>query len=224
MVDSVIRKNQLPLLVGALIALGSMDYFAAASMTTSIEQSSTNLRLMHQQQMAELKKHIQLCSLTETIMSLVSDSGVAMGGYSITKDKMFSERFDKIAEVMPKKVQELKQLVTDNPSDEKLSTEAILNLTNLTLQTHRETKKLIDDPTIDVDQFRNRHVYRGVRANAEGLKTEIQNLREKDLARIEGALSAKVPEKNETGSFQIFLLAIFNAISGGAMTWLFFRK
>lgn len=208
-------------MAAALIVLGTLDYLAARSLAVHDAPSSTASNQVQQRQLASLKAHIKLCSLSETIMTLAYDSGVAMGGYSITKDPMFSKRYDKIAEALPKRVQELKQLVADSP-EEMHATEEILKLSNSILQTNSETKKLIDDPRTDVDQFKDRHAFKVLRAKADDLKAEIQNLRDKDLERAEETTQIVATAQTGSGELQIFLLAIFNAICGCGIVWRYY--
>jgi PAS domain S-box-containing protein len=114
---------------------------------------------------------------------LFYDVGVAMGGYSITKSPLFSDRYDKIIRQIPQDLENLKNLVGDNPRQQ----QTLQNLGKITatgLQLLGEAKSAIDQNQVDVAQFRARHMYKEIRALADRLQDELRALTE-DERKIE---------------------------------------
>src|SRR5277367_373283 len=129
-----IKKSPLLLLIVALGLLGVVDYIAA----NVIEQG-------YAQDANQVKRHIQLCSLTEAISKLDYDAGVAMGGYSVTKDSLFYSRFQRISAELTKELEELRQLVSSIP-EEKAACQSISELSTAILDVNRKAKSMIDEP------------------------------------------------------------------------------
>ena len=118
-----------------------------------------------------------IISQANTLSKMFYDAGVAMGGYSITKSPLFSDRYDKIVRQIPRDLEELKSLVGDNPRQQQiLKNLAVITETGLKIL--GEAKNAIDDNQVDVAQFRARHMYKEIRQLADRLQDELHGLTE----------------------------------------------
>ena len=135
--------------------------------------------LLHQAEV-EVQRQIRskaIISQANALSKLFYDAGVAMGGYSITKSPLFSDRYDKIVRQIPEDLTELKQLVGDNPRQQQiLKNLAVITETGLKIL--GEAKGAIDDNQVDVAQFRARHMYKEIRSLADRLQEELHGLTE----------------------------------------------
>ncbi|HEY9679042.1 MAG TPA: PAS domain S-box protein [Drouetiella sp.] len=124
-----------------------------------------------------------IISQANTLSKLFYDAGVAMGGYSITKSPLFSDRYDKIVRQIPQDLDELKNLVGDNQRQQQiLQNLQVITVTGLKIL--GEAKSAIDDNRVDVAQFRARHMYKEIRSLADRLQDELRGLTE-DERKIE---------------------------------------
>lgn len=124
-----------------------------------------------------------IISQANTLSKLFYDAGVAMGGYSITKSPLFSDRYDKIVRQIPQDLDELKNLVGDNARQQQiLQNLQVITVTGLKIL--GEAKSAIDDNRVDVAQFRARHMYKEIRSLADRLQDELRGLTE-DERKIE---------------------------------------
>jgi CHASE3 domain sensor protein len=212
-----IKKHSFVLPIAALALLAIGDYVAVNALMQDYEQDLNELQQLREQDASKVKRHIQLCLVAEAISRLDYDAGVAMGGYSITKARLFYNRFQQIVESLPKKIQELKDLVSTVPVEEPIVQSISTQSLNI-LAINREVKAMIDNPKITADQVKQRHVYKTIRGSADRLQQDIQALSERDLALMHETLhkGARIPNRK----FQIFLLAFFNAICGCFLLWL----
>lgn len=114
---------------------------------------------------------------TECIVlsKLFNDAGVAIGGYSITKTQLYSDRYKRISEQIPLSLQELKTLVGENNKQR-----AILGRIETTIldgmKTLAEAKARVDTVTPSECQFRARPVYRIWRQHLEQLSEALNAL------------------------------------------------
>lgn len=124
-----------------------------------------------------------IISQANTLSKLFYDAGVAMGGYSFTKSPLFSDRYDKIVRQIPQDLDELKNLVGENPRQQQiLQNLQVITVTGLKIL--GEAKSAIDDNRVDVAQFRARHMYKEIRSLADRLQDELRGLTE-DERKIE---------------------------------------
>ncbi len=163
-----------------------------------------------------------IISQANTLSKLFYDAGVAMGGYSITKSPLFSDRYDKIVRQIPQDLAELKKLVGDNPKQQQIL-ENLQKITVTGLKILGEAKSAIDDNRVDVAQFRARHMYKEIRSLADKLQDELRGLTE-DERRIE----AESPEKQNRSRtiLKLFLVAgvVFNILIAFVLLWFFTRS
>ncbi|MBK8220366.1 MAG: CHASE3 domain-containing protein [Candidatus Obscuribacter sp.] len=111
------------------------------------------------------------------LSKLFYDAAVAMGGYSITKNDLFSERFNKIIKEIPADLKELRALEeSDRVALKKI--DAIEVTINDGMKLLMESKKAIDDNTIDVANVRKRHSFQKIRAFADQLKEQLKELQQ----------------------------------------------
>lgn len=111
------------------------------------------------------------------LSKLFYDAGVAMGGYSITKNKEFGERYAKITSQIPLDLAELKKLEDGKP-EARASLERIESLVEGGLDELAKAKVAIDENRVDVAQFRARHMYKQVRQDADKIQDELRGLTE----------------------------------------------
>lgn len=123
---------------------------------------------------------------SDNISKLFYDAGVAMGGYSITKSQLFSDRYKKISEQIPPGLQELKSLIGKNPSQQALSSRVETTIQD-GMKTLSEAKAAIDENRVDVAQFRSRHMYKGLRQSTDQLQTELKSLTAAEDDKVERA-------------------------------------
>jgi len=116
-----------------------------------------------------------IISQANALSKLFYDAGVAMGGYSITKSPLFSERYNKICRQIPIDLAELKKLVGDNPKQQAII-KRLEQITRDGLKILNEAKNAIDDNRVDVSQFRARHMYKQIRTLADNLQDELKGL------------------------------------------------
>jgi serine/threonine protein kinase len=130
----------------------------------------------------EKRRAEQLISSANALSKLMYDAGIAMGGYSVTKNALFADRFDKISALIPPGVKLLKELSAGN---EERSMKAIEDASDKGLRTLSEAKQEIDSNNETSDNFRQRHMYKEIRKIADDLQTNLQILTAKshsDLA------------------------------------------
>ncbi len=118
-----------------------------------------------------------IISEANVLSKLFYDAGVAMGGYTITRSPLFKERYNKIVGQIPGDLNELRNLVGDNPRQQ----ETLKNLASITergLKILDQAKAAIDNNDVDVAQFRARSMYKEIRQLADRLQQELQGLTE----------------------------------------------
>lgn len=146
------------------------------------------LQQLRQQDATYFDKHLQVCLLTERISRLCYDTGLALGGYSITKSPQFSERFDRINSQLPKTVSELRDVVSTIPAEE-TTVQLIGTHAEAVLASCREARAAFDNKlTSDAQQTIGRHAYKVAREAADQIEQDVQNLRNEDLARLDESL------------------------------------
>lgn len=159
------------------------------------------LRQAEQEVQAQVRSKA-IISQSNALSKLFYDAGVAMGGYSITKSQLFSERYDKIVRQIPEDVKELRSLVEEDQEKQE-HVDKLEGITKEGLKILNEAKSAIDDNRIDVAQFRARHMYKQIRQLADQLHDELKSFT-LDYRLIEG-LSPKEQSRNRT-MLKIFLV------------------
>ncbi len=182
------------------------------------------LTMLLRQAEIEVQRQIRskaIISQANTLSKLFYDAGVAMGGYSITKSPLFSDRYDKIVRQIPQDLNELKSLVGDNPRQQKIL-ENLADITVTGLKILGEAKAAIDDNRVDVAQFRARHMYKEIRSLADRLQDELRGLTE-DERKIESE-SPEVQNRNRA-TVKLFLVVgvVFNILLAVALALFFSR-
>jgi PAS domain S-box-containing protein len=162
-----------------------------------------------------------IISQANTLSKLFYDAGVAMGGYSITKSPLFSDRYDKIVRQIPQDLNELKNLVGDNARQQQI----LQNLQGITvtgLKILGEAKSAIDDNRVDVAQFRARHMYKEIRSLADRLQDELRGLTE-DERKIES--EGPEAQNRSRATVKLFLVVgvVFNVLLAVALALFFSR-
>ncbi len=103
------------------------------------------------------------------LSKLFYDAGVAMGGYSITKNDLFSERFNKIIKGIPEALKELRALEESDSVALKKVDEIEVTI-NDGMKLLLEAKESIDDNAHRTCQLYGRHRYKELRAVADRLQ------------------------------------------------------
>lgn len=168
------------------------------------------LSVLLQQAEFEVQRQVRskaIISQANALSKLFYDAGVAMGGYSITKSPLFSDRYDKIVRQIPVDLQELKNLVGDNDKQQQI----LIRLQTITsdgLKILGEAKSAIDDNRVDVAQFRARHMYKQIRQLADQLQDELKGLTE-DERKIE----SESPEQQNRSRAAVKMFLVFGVIA-----------
>jgi len=162
-----------------------------------------------------------IISQANTLSKLFYDAGVAMGGYSITKSPLFSDRYDKIVHQIPQDLEELKSLVGDNSRQQQiLQNLQVITVTGLKIL--GEAKSAIDDNRVDVAQFRARHMYKEIRSLADRLQDELRGLTE-DERKIESE-SPEVQNRNRMLVKSILVVGVLLNIAIAIALALYFSR
>lgn len=109
------------------------------------------------------------------ITKLFNDAGIAIGGYSITKSPMFSDRYLKITEELHSSLNELKTNIGENANQQAIFSR-VQNTALDGLKAMAQAKAAVDEKHEDVAQYRSRHMYKGLREFSEELQQELQTL------------------------------------------------
>lgn len=114
-----------------------------------------------------------LISSGNTLSKLMYDAGIALGGYSVTKSRLFADRYTKIRDLIPAEVISLKELNSG------IETEPMKNIENdaqAGLKILDEAKVMIDGNSADGPKYHTRHMYREIRALGDDLQGELSAL------------------------------------------------
>jgi PAS domain S-box-containing protein len=180
--------------------------------------------LLHQAEV-EVQRQIRskaIISQANALSKLFYDAGVAMGGYSITKSPLFSDRYDKIVRQIPEDLTELKQLVGDNPHQQQiLKNLAVITETGLKIL--GEAKGAIDDNQVDVAQFRARHMYKEIRSLADRLQEELHGLTE-DEQKIANQSPEASNRSRSMVKYYLVVGVIFNVLLAFGLAAFFSRE
>lgn len=127
-----------------------------------------------------LYEHVKMRAVDtqrKALSKLFYDAAVAMGGYSITKNDLFSVRFNRIIKEIPEDLKELRALEeSDKAALKKLDVIQVTIDDGMKLL--MESKKAIDNNTIDVANVRKRHSFQKIRAVADRLQEQLKELQQ----------------------------------------------
>lgn len=155
-----------------------------------------------------------IISQANALSKLFYDAGVAMGGYSITKSPLFSDRYDKIVRQIPMDLSELSNLVGDNDKQQQILVR-LKTITSDGLKILGEAKSAIDDNRVDVAQFRARHMYKQIRQLADQLQDELKGLTE-DERKIEN----ESPEQQNRSRTMVKVFLVVGVVVNIAIAFL----
>lgn len=155
-----------------------------------------------------------IISQANALSKLFYDAGVAMGGYSITKSPLFSDRYDKIVRQIPLDLGELSNLVGDNDKQQQILVR-LKTITSDGLKILGEAKSAIDDNRVDVAQFRARHMYKQIRQLADQLQDELKGLTE-DERKIEN----ESPEQQNRSRTMVKVFLVVGVVVNIAIAFL----
>jgi PAS domain S-box-containing protein len=137
--------------------------------------------LLHQAEV-EVQRQIRskaIISQATQLSKMFYDAGIAVGGYSITKSPIFSDRYEKIVHQIPLDILDLKQLIGNNQRQQQiLKNLSVITETGLKILT--EAKGAVDENQVDVAQFRARHMYKEIRSLADRLQDELHGLTDEE--------------------------------------------
>lgn len=144
----------------------------------------SDLLIQAEQEVQRQVRSKAIISQANALSKLFYDAGVAMGGYSITKSPLFSDRYDKIVRQIPIDLSELSDLVGGNDKQQKIVVR-LKTITSDGLKILGEAKSAIDDNRPDAStRCRPRSKYKQIRQLADQLQEELKGLTE-DERRIE---------------------------------------
>ncbi len=135
------------------------------------------------------------------ITKLFNDAGIAVGGYSITKSPMFSDRYLKITEELHSSLNELKTNIGEN-SNQQVMFSRVQSIALDGLKAMAQAKAAVDEKHEDVAQQRSRHMYKGLRQFSAELQQELQT-----LTPVENA-----PATPSTATVLVFALLIISTL------------
>jgi CHASE3 domain sensor protein len=150
-----------------LVLVFGIQTYAVVSL--SLELKRVNEVVLEQARCAAL------ISQADLVNGLFNDAGAAVGGYSITKSKLFEARLSATAARLPVAVEELKKLTVGHPEAQE-PIARIGELVKSGLLAMAEAKAAIDANRTDVAQFRARHMYKQIRQNADQVRDELNGL------------------------------------------------
>lgn len=135
--------------------------------------------LLHQSdvEVQRLLRSRDILSKANNLSKSFYDAGVALGGYRMTKSPLFTDRFDKLSRQITEDLAELKTSVGDNPRQQQI----LKNLSVITetgFKVLDEEKQQIDNNQDEREQFRARHMYKGIRGITDRLQEEVSGLTE----------------------------------------------
>ena len=168
MVSNTRVKNSILSKGYALLLLPLMVHFCLLFALTGLLREA-------EQEVQEQIRSKAIISQANALSKLFYDAGVAMGGYSITKSPLFSDRYEKIIQQIPLDISELRDLVGDD-ADKQVQVQHISQIAKDGLKILGEAREAIDDNRVDVAQFRARHMYKRIRQLADQLQSELRSL------------------------------------------------
>jgi len=134
-----------------------------------------------------------LVSQANTIYKLFYDSGAYLGEYSISKSRIFSDRYHKTAQLMPSELSELNSLVGNRPSQQKRVTR-VCTIVAEELKILDQAEVCIDDNSLSPIACCGHH-----RRNYSHLKMLLGELRnELDLITIDERRFSALPASDQT--------------------------
>lgn len=175
------------------------------------------LSVLLQKAEGEVQRQVRskaIISQANALSKLFYDAGVAMGGYSITKSPLFSDRYDKIVRQIPMDLTELSNLVGDNDKQQQILVR-LKTITSDGLKILGEAKSAIDDNRVDVAQFRARHMYKQIRQLADQLQDELKGLTE-DERKIEN----ESPEQQNRSRTMVKVFLVVGVVVNIAIAFL----
>jgi CHASE3 domain sensor protein len=128
----------------------------------------------------EMRKQLRsntIISKANTVSKLFYDAGIAMAGYSITKNQLLSDRYQKIALQIPQEVNDLKMAIGKDKNENLIGTR-LNEITNSGIEILNETKSQAETDRFDIAHANSRQMYKEIRALADHLSTELAQLTE----------------------------------------------
>ncbi len=120
----------------------------------------------------------EIIATTTTLSKLFYDSGLSIGAYSLTKNKTFIDRYQKLVNQISPTIETLHKLVNEQPVKE-ISYQEISHVAQEALKQLENAKKILDDNNISPvsdDQGKIRTLYKQVKALADQLQSKLDQL------------------------------------------------
>ena len=197
------------ILTVALVVLISVDALAGEMV---VSQYTGDIR--------HLLWHEDLVTQCNIVNKMVGDAGVTMGGYSVTKSAVYSDRFEKILGQIPEDVAALRRMVRG--SEQHAIVDAVEKKADEITQILREAKKAIDDPKTDVEQLRSMHTYKTAGADAEIIQDQLKVLC--GTTGPDAVTADNAPSRGRGLAVKIIGLAILNAVYAALVVFLLTRR
>jgi CHASE3 domain sensor protein len=151
--------------------------FAVAFLAIEITYLAILFAICHQTEV-EMQRQLRskaIISQSNTLSKLIYDAGIAVAGYSLTKNQLLSDRYQKISQQIPQEVNDLRATIGSNDSEQQI----IGNLNETTtsaLEILNESKSQADANQFDVTQVKSRQMYKEIRLLADRLTLELSQL------------------------------------------------
>ena len=138
----------------------------------------------------------------DALNSRFTDAGFAMGGYSITKNKLFLHLYDEIAATIPARFKKLGELIGDNPPQQKMLRELEDEWQSMG-ETLKVAKHAVDASTVDDRSIDEKQLYAELKAGRAKL-----NRTTEELVSANQDIKQKMPglERRSRDKFVIYLI------------------
>jgi CHASE3 domain sensor protein len=133
--------------------------------------------LLYQNLQSEAKAK-EVTAQTTILSKYFYDAGLAVGAYSLTRNQMFAERYNKLVAQIPVALENLHQLVDEQPKTASRF-DAIKQLTQKGLAELAEDKQIVDKGQLNAltdDQGQARKAYKQIKLIADALQQELDQL------------------------------------------------
>ncbi len=151
--------------------------FSASFLAIQLAYLFILFALLHQTEV-EMQKQLRsntIISKANSVSKLFYDAGIAIVVYSISKNQVLSDRYKKIALMIPQEISDLRTVVGNN-EHEKQVVANISAITNSGLEILNDAKSQAETGHFDLTQANSRQMYSEIRSLAARLSTELSQL------------------------------------------------
>lgn len=151
----------------------------AAALFLSIELTYLCvLFVLYHQTEVEMQKQLRantIIAKSNMVSKLFYDAGIAIAGYSITKNQLLSDRYGKVSLTIPQEVSDLRTAIGNTPAEKQIGT-SVNQISSSGLEILNEAKSQSESDHFDTSQVNLREMYREIRSLADRLSNELTQL------------------------------------------------